>query len=373
VKRLIVLLIVLAGGLAAAALAVPSNAATVNGTAISQQQLNSDLTAIAGSPDYQCFLNAEEAVGTDGQSALAPVDGVSPTDGGHATITTGFAANYLDTEIGHELVLQLAAARHTHLTAQELSTARSGLEEQITGILQEVSGSKYECGSAAPTGGAVLATMPSSFVTRSVRFDATVNVLEEELAGVGSSTADLEAYFDAHAAKFDTACFTVAEYASEGDAETAAASVVAGTPFSQVAAQVSGGGPQGCQNLYGVASELPALGSLPVDKVSSPIAEDGAYLLVQITSKSPTSFAKARTEVQSAVQSAGATKTRLAIDALEKRSQISVDGRYGKWVPAGSQVVVPSSPLSADVLNPTVNSPATVAAAATTPATGQTP
>ena len=59
-KRLIVLLIVLAGGLAAAAFAVPSNAATVNGAAISQDQVNSDLSAIASSQDYQCFLNAEE-------------------------------------------------------------------------------------------------------------------------------------------------------------------------------------------------------------------------------------------------------------------------------------------------------------------------
>ena len=74
-KRLIVLLIVLAGGLAAAAFVVPSNAATVNGVSISQQQVNSDLNAIAHSPDYQCFLNAEEAVATGGQTALPPIDG----------------------------------------------------------------------------------------------------------------------------------------------------------------------------------------------------------------------------------------------------------------------------------------------------------
>ena len=65
-KRLIVLLIVLAGGLAAAAFVVPSNAASVDGVSISQQQVDSDLHAIAGSADYQCFLNAEEAVGSDG-------------------------------------------------------------------------------------------------------------------------------------------------------------------------------------------------------------------------------------------------------------------------------------------------------------------
>ena len=48
-KRFLVLLVVLAGGLAWAAFSVPSNAATVNGSAISQQDLNSDVSAIAGS------------------------------------------------------------------------------------------------------------------------------------------------------------------------------------------------------------------------------------------------------------------------------------------------------------------------------------
>jgi len=375
VKRLIVLLIVLAGGLAAAAFAVPSNAALVNGVSITQQQLNSDLTAIASSPDYRCFLNAEEAVGTGGQTALPSVDGAGPIAGGgsHPTVTTGFAGYYLDTAIGHQLVFELAATQHLRLTPQVLATARTELNGQITAILSDVAQTKYACGSAtqALTAKEVLGTMPGSFVDTSVRFDATVSVLEEDAAGVGSSSAGFQRYFAAHAAEFDTACFTVAEYSSETAAEAAVAEVAAGTPFSTVAAGTQGGGPQGCDILYGVAASLPSgtnLESLAANAVSNPISENGAYLLVQITSRTPTSFAKAKTEVESAVQSAGASKAGKVIDAAEKAANISVDARYGKWSATDTHVFPPSVPATADVLNPSANGTGTGPA---TTSTGQ--
>ncbi len=129
-------------------------------------------------------------------------------------------------------------------------------------------------------------------------------LFEEHQAGVGPTTADLERYFTAHADEFDTACFTVAEYTSQADAQAAAAKVAAGTPFAQVASQVTGGGPQGCEILYGVAASLPAgsnLQELPLNTVSSPIAVNGNYLLIEMTKRTPTTFAKAKSEVRTAV------------------------------------------------------------------------
>jgi len=66
------LLIVLAGGLAWAAFSVPSNAATVNGATISQHDLNSDVNAIAGSEYYQCYLNSEAYLSSNGSQQLPP-------------------------------------------------------------------------------------------------------------------------------------------------------------------------------------------------------------------------------------------------------------------------------------------------------------
>lgn len=371
-KRLLVLLVVLAGGLAAAAFAVPSNAASVNGVSISQQQLDSDLNAIANSDDYQCFLNAEEAVGTGGATALPSVEGTGTpvADSAHQTITTGFAGYYLDTVIGHQLVLEVAAARHLEVTRQQLATARSQLAGQITAILSEVQGTKFACVSDGRdvTAQDVLTSMPASFIDGSVKFDATVNVLEENVSGIGSSPSDLERYYEGHARQFDTACFTVGEFSSETDAEAAVASVAAGAPFSTVAAGTQGGGPKGCGSLYAAASSLPAgsdLSDLAVNTVSDPIAVNGGYILVEITKRTPTSFGRAKTEVESAVESAGSSRANTVIESAEKSAKVSVDPRYGEWAAASAHVLPPSSPVGDDVLNPSANGgEATVAATA---------
>jgi hypothetical protein len=381
VKRFIVLLVFVAGGLAAAALAVPTNAATVNGTVITQNQLNFDVTAIAGSLKYQCFLNAEQFIATNGETSLSPVVGVGKAvqGGPYPTATTAFAAEYLDTEIEHQLLYRVAAQRHINVDAHDLATARSDMKEQMSALFEEVTSDQAQeqvCGvTTLPSASAVLSSMPKSFIDASVRFDATSIVLEESLAGVGQSAADLVNYFDAHRSMFDTACFTVAQYTTSSAAEAAAASVTPSTPFSKVAAEVAGGGPQGCDILYGVTSQLPAgtnLQDLPVNKVSAPIEDDGSYLLVQITSRTPTPFASAKTAVQSAVLSAGAALAPAVIEATERQSSISIDPRYGQWKSDDGQILPPTTPLVADVLNAKVNSPAAATSpTSTTPSTGQ--
>jgi hypothetical protein len=374
VKRLIVLLIVLAGGLAAAAFVVPSNAASVNGVSISQQQVDSDLHAIAGSADYQCFLNAEQAVATDGESSLPSLSGgVSIGEAGsHPTVTAAFAANYLETAISHQVVFSLADARHLQVSAAALAAAHQEITTQTNGILSEVTGSKFACtsGGEALTAKEVLTSMPSSFVDANARFDAAVNVLEENLAGVGSSEADFQRYYANHAADFDKACFTVGDYTSETDAEAALAQVTSGTPFSTVVASASGGQSSGkCYILSSVAAGLPAgsnLESLPLNTVSSPIADGSSYLLLEITSRTPTPYAAARSDVQSAVQNAGAAKAGKAIEAAEKSANVTVDLRYGQWKGASAEVLPPTSPAAVDVLNPSVNGVGTTTSSVST-------
>ena len=138
-KRLLVLLIVLAGGLVAAALAIPTNAAKVNGTSISQQTLNSDVSAIAGSVSYQCYLNSQAYLASSGSQQLPPVDGAgNQAGGGNPTANSAFVATYLDTEIGHQLVLQLAADHHVSVTPAQLADARTNLAGQITAVMTQI-------------------------------------------------------------------------------------------------------------------------------------------------------------------------------------------------------------------------------------------
>jgi hypothetical protein len=369
VKRLIVLLVLLAGGLAVAALAIPTNAAVVNGTTISQQQLNSDVSAIAASADYQCYLNSQQYLESNGQSALPPVTGAGTGQDGstNLTATTAFVATYLDTEVGDTIILQLGAEHHVTVTQDDLTTARQNFESHISGVMQEVAqtaqgeNAKFSCGLTGTTlsGAEVLATMPVSFVNQQVQVYATATVLQEDLAGVGASDADLQRYFSKHQSDFDTACFTVGVYSTEQAAQEAAAAVAYGQSFSTLAAGTTGGGPQGCDVLFGVSSQLGSdahLDTLAVNAISQPISYNGSYLLVQITKLTPNDFDKVTSYVQAAVQEAGSTATSKAIQAKERRSDVSVDPRYGEWSSGVAQIFTPFSPERSDVPNAPANS-----------------
>jgi PPIC-type PPIASE domain len=369
VKRLLVLLVLLAGGLVWAALAVPTNAAVVNGATISQQQLNSDVSAIAGSPYYQCYLNSEEYLASSGSQELPPVEGAGKgqNPGNNPTATSAFVATYLDTEIGHQLVLQLAARRGVTVTEAKLADARTSLSNQISSVMAEVAQTAqgenpdFNCNHTVEplTGEEVLAQLPTSFVDDQAQFVATAAALQEDLAGIGSSEADLVRYYDDHRSQFDTVCFNGAEFSSESAAAAAASSVASGTSFAQVAAKAAQKGTIPCGVLADVASELGvtpgSLEHLTTSTVSDPIDLNGTYLLVQVASRTPTSFDKAKSAVETAVQNAGSQKAQAAITAAERRASVSVDPRYGTWVPVSASVFTPFTPEVSDVLNPAAN------------------
>jgi hypothetical protein len=378
-KRFLVLLVVLAGGVAWAAFSIPSNAATVNGTNISQADLNSDVSAIANSAYYQCYLNSEEYISSEGSEQAPPVLGAGTGQyaGDHPTATSAFVASYLETDIGHELALQLAAERHVNVTPAALATGRADLTGQISQVMSEILQTQqgqnvtYSCSltGQAITGKQVLDTMPASFVDQQVQFVAEVTALEEDLAGVGSSPADLENYFDAHGAKFDTACISAAVYPSESAAQAAAASVAFGTSFSTLVSNTasSGGGAQGCHPLPEWESSLPSgagLGSLANGAVSAPISINNMYVLLQITSRTPATYSNVKSDVANVVQEAGATATQKALAADERRSSVSVNPQYGVWVPVSASVLTPFTPAPTDVLNAAANEPAAPVAAA---------
>jgi PPIC-type PPIASE domain len=369
VKWLLALLVLLGGGVAWAALAVPTNAAVVNGSAISQASLNSDVHAIAASAEYQCYLNSEEYLSSNGrQVGLPPVTGAGKgqNEGDNPTATSAFVATYLDTVIGHELVVQLAAKHGVTTDSAQLADARRSLANQITGVMQQVAQTAqgqnptFSCGTARPlTGEEILASMPSWFVDDQVQFVATASGLQEDLAGVGSSEANLQAYYEKHRSQFDTVCFNAAEFTDQASAGAAAAAVDFGTPFSQVASSASQSGTIPCTELVAVAGELgtgvSTLDGIAVGKASAPINVNGNYIVLELSRRTPTPFATAKPIVSQAVQEVGARATQAAITAAERRATVSVDPRYGTWVPVNASVFTPLAPVKSDVLNAPAN------------------
>jgi hypothetical protein len=271
-------------------------------------------------------------------------------------------ATYLDTEVGHQLVTQLADQRHVEVTSEQLAQAKSDYENQITGVMGQAAQSqnpRYTCGSpTALTGAEVLSTLPASFVDQQVQFFATANSLQEDLSGVGSSEADLQGYFEQHQSEFDTACWTAAVYTSVSDANAALAQAQT-TPFADVAKQATQGGAQRCEPLPAIAAMLPStfkLDQLPVGTVSFPIAfSTSEYVLVQITSRNSSTYDAVKSFVAQVVLNKGGTKIQEAVQRTERHATVTIDPRYGVWVPASASVLVPFTPEITDVLNPAAN------------------
>lgn len=369
-KWLLVLLVLLGGGVAYAAFAVPTNAAVVNGSVISQDSLNSDIHAIAGSAEYQCYLNSEDYLSSNGsQLGLPPVTGAGTgqNEGDNPTANSAFVATYLDTTIGHELVEQLATTHDVTVDAAQLANARTSFTNQITAVMRQVTQTaqgqnpKFSCGAVtAPlTGQQVLATLPSWFVDAQVQFFAMVSALQEDLAGVGSSQANLERYYEQHRSQFDTVCFNAAEYTDQASAKAAQVAVAFGTPFSQVASSAAQSGTIPCSALVAVAGELgtkiSTLGGVAVGKASAPISYSGGYLVLELSKRTPTPYATAKPIVSQAVQQVGATATQAAISRAEHHATVTVDPRYGRWVAASASVLTPLAPETSDVLNTSAN------------------
>jgi hypothetical protein len=381
VKRFVILLVVLAGGLVAAALAIPTNAAVVNGTNVSQAQLNSDVRAVAASPDYQCFLNSQTYLASQGSAEAPPVlgAGTGQNVGDNPTATSVFVSQSLQQEIDLQTVNQLAARSQVTVTQSQLDNARKVYEAEITEIMAEVAQTAqgenpaFSCSVTGKplTGSQVLSTLPASYVDQQVQYIASVTALREHFSGYGSTDAGLLRYYQSHLSAFDTGCFTVAVFSSQSDATAAKASVASGTPFSTVATGTQGGGPQGCIVLAQIAAELPSsanLQALPLNTVSDPINDGSMYLLVEVTKRTHTDFSAVKTLVSQAVQQAGATKTQAALAAAQRHSDISVNAQYGVWVAVPGQIHVPFAPRPSDVPNLKANEPPTARVSSSAPA-----
>jgi hypothetical protein len=373
VKWLVALLLVLGGVVAYAAFAVPTNAALVNGSAISQASLNSDVHAIAGSAEYQCYLNSNAYLSSQGRQTLPPVPGAGKGQnaGDNPTANSAFVAQYLDTLIGNELLLQVAAKHDVTVTPSQLTDARASFESHISTVMKDVAQTaqgqnpQYSCGATTRplTGQDVLATMPASFVDDEVHFVATASALQEDLAGVGATQSDLIRYYERHRAEFDTACFNAAEYTDQSSATDVQVAVDFGTPFTQATSSAAQSGSFQCAPLALLANQLgvgvSTLEGVALNKASAPIPESGngntVYIVLELTKRTSTPFATARQYVSQAVQTLGTQATSVAINVAQHRAAVTVNPQYGKWVAGTASVFTPLTPEKSDVLNTSAN------------------
>ncbi|HLW45822.1 MAG TPA: hypothetical protein VKR78_06370, partial [Acidimicrobiales bacterium] len=131
-KRLVALLVVVAALLVFAGLYLPSDAATVGATSVSRQALDSDLSAIAGSPDYTCFLSEERQL-SSGKSLPFLGAGSASAKGGVYDAT--FVDDWLGSMITDKVTARMVARDGLEVTASDLSVARGVLVRRIDELL----------------------------------------------------------------------------------------------------------------------------------------------------------------------------------------------------------------------------------------------
>ena len=92
--------------------------------------------------------------------------------------------------------------------------------------------------------------------------------------------------------------------------------------------------------------------------MSQVFADQSGYAVVQLVSRKPSTFAQARSAVHDAVLAAGQQRLTNTLARFASVAHVSVDARYGHWVPARVSPSAAPSPPVGSVLAPLANLPA---------------
>lgn len=366
-KRLVAFVVVVAVGVVLAGLFVPSPAATVGTSSISRQALNSDLSAIASSSDYTCFLGEEREL--SGRSVV-PVLGAGTASAKGGVYDTTFVDDWLDSMITDRVAAQVAGSHRLALSAGDVSTGKAVLSRRITDVLDEFASESGAgapgCGGSGPT---VLASLPPWFVTQQSRNEAYQALLDARAAGTGLSGTAMTGYFHAHHVAFAKDCLSVIVVQSKKAAKTVESALAGGTSFAQEAGTASvtkttaaRGGAAGCGTLAGsfLSSEV---AKLAVGQTSAPFSGEGVYWVVQLTGRTPVSFASVRSTVVTSIVDAGQQRADTELTAALRHTAVTVDPRYGGTAARRVTLIVPpKSPSAATLLSPSADQPAVTTA-----------
>jgi hypothetical protein len=354
-KRLVVLLVAIAAGVILAGVYLPSDAATVGQTSVSRQSLDSDLSAIAGSPDYTCFLSEERQLAS---GKALPFLGAGNASARGGVYDSTFVDDWLGSMITDEVTARLVADRGMPITRSGLSTARSVLARRITDVLESYAKeAQLTAPSCGGSGHNVLASLPGWFVAEQVRAWADQDLLDARAAGSGLSAGAVAKYFANHRTYFDKDCLDVIVVRTSSEAKMVEATLLKGTSFASEAEAVSitqesgaAGGSVGCGYVEGTFLGT-AVGKLSVGHVTPTVTGEGLYWVVKLASRTAVSLRVVRPTVVTAILHAGQDRADAELAAALRSSNLGVDPRYGTAAPHSLTLVLPAPapPTNAEI------------------------
>jgi hypothetical protein len=346
VRRLIVLLVVALVGATVFGLSSGSSGLGVNGARVSGNTFRSELATISTTPILQCYL-----------TALDPVD--FGEGGGSQTMAASGAAAWTRLRIEGLSITQYAKS---HLkfapTAKTLSSAESSLVIELTNA--SAAATKKCQGTAA----AALAAMPTEMRNAEIEDQAASLYLVSKLDGTIPLTnkKDILAYYNSHAADYDTLCVSIAvvplsQTTAFATAQTGGESVADLAKQFSIDSSKTKGGVAGCftpsEISYEIRSDVAttALNSFATTPLY--INDNGTEeaLFVAPTKRTVNPFAQAESAVLADVQSQNASAANTEEESILSRDAIDVAPAFGQWVleSTGPTVLVPSLPAKVDV------------------------
>ncbi|MGH9108929.1 MAG: peptidyl-prolyl cis-trans isomerase [Acidimicrobiales bacterium] len=356
-RRVLILFLAVAVGIGLATYYVPHDAASVGSASVTRRSLATDLGAIAGSGDYQCFLSEQDSLNA-GRPVTVPILGEGSAAGSDGVYATTFADGWLGQMVQAEVTGQLVARHGLAVTPGGLAIGRAVLERRITDVLDTYARGTGSAPSCGGTGAAVLGSMPAGFAAEQVRAQTDQSLLAASAAGGGLSDGALSAFFVAHRSEFDRVCLSLIEVTSQATAQHLRQVIAGGTPFAQVArtssvdsTTASAGGVAGCGVVAGTTLLAP-VEHLAIGQVSAPVAYNSAFLLVQVTSRTPATLSSVHQVVQTVMLLAGQSQVTREIKAALQAAHVSIDPRFGQVKAGTSTILPPTNPPAGILLAP---------------------
>lgn len=294
-------------------------AAKVDGKAISQDELESEMRSIAANEAYLRSVESRVQIRGTGQG----------------TFDAAFTGQVLGGQILYVLINREVDRRKLKISDVELRAARDTRAQQLGG--EEI-----------------LTGFPKEYQDKLVERDAKVNALTVSLAGQNTSDDATKAYYNAHKEEFTQACVSHILVATREKADQLKARVVGGEDFGAVAKAESQdslsaakNGELGCDISADTVSSpefVAAVMSQPIGEVGGPVQTTAGFHLVKVASRAIPPFEKVSTQARQKVVIAGRAKLQEWLEGAVGKAKITVDPRYGRFDKNGLTVVPPEAP-----------------------------
>ncbi len=365
-RRLAVLVALLAVAVAASACTGSTGAATVGGTSISRATLNEQLAAIVDNADAGCVFS----------TVFAPTGATIP-GAGEGTVTSEVASTELDDLVVDRLLTQDLAAHGRAITAADLQAARADLAAQVSGAVASASQSGSLPAPCRSLSANPVASMPAVYGDQVVHFLAAQEQFRAMVGNVDISAGAIAQYYQQHQADFRQVCLHVIVSNSQAAAQQVHAAVAGGQSFAAAAGgpgadtqltppsgQIPCELPATITSTFGTALSAAILGASPGQLLAPAAWTDpstgGAYwLVVRVDSLTALPLSQVTSTIREQLLSGTNTVAQAEFRKLVRQADVTVDARYGTW---GATVGLqpPATPPAATVLNPAANQAALV-------------